>query len=1073
MRAPSGIKFKLQLLLLSSITLALLLVGIVLSYFIGQFHLHNAQQRFGNTFTMMADELVQRSQQQHKVAQALAGRDDVISIVNRVYHHASPEKYRPLIHDPEKRSLATILRNQARASGIGQFAVYGGAGRLIAFYTGIGNGESGYISYAGGNALVYLRGEDGAQQWRRGILPKTLTMQRAQSAQSIATVYRHSDAGLSVQTSAPVTRRLPDSGSAYIGQLVTTDFLAQPAIDTIGHKAGVDFAVLFDDGARIGGLNSVVVGQLVDVTRPLRADDHDAAASLQSRDYFLAAEMLPLADGARAYFVAALKKAVVWHEINRTRDALLLVLALSVLLIAPVGAWAANRIIAGPVGHLVRGAEAIAQGDYGSRVAIDSNDEIGRLATAFNRMADALGSRDRELRDNERKYRLLVDNLPQSIFYKDAGSVYVSCNRRYALELGITPEQIAGKTDFDFFPQELAEEYRAADHEVISGGQVVAREEPYITNGETRYIHTVKTPLQDEEGNAIGILGIFWDVTEQRSADEKRRQAAAVFESTAEGMMIVEAEGHLAAVNKAFTSITGYAQDEVLGRAPRFLYAGPEDEGLFQSIWPQVVESGQWQGEVTARRKDGELFPQWLTVSAVRDERGALTHYVMVFTDITVLKRSQAQLDHLAHHDPLTDLPNRVLFNMRLNHALSVARRSGRRVGLLFLDLDRFKNVNDTLGHPVGDVLLQQVAHRFKERMHEVDTIARTGGDEFVVIAEEVVMPSDVAQIAQKLLSVFEDLFHVGTSDIHLGASIGISLFPEDGTEVETLLKNADIAMYRAKERGRNNYQFYTAELAVNAMERFRMEAALRHALERAELVLYYQPKVELAEGKVVGAEALLRWRHPELGLVAPDRFISVAEDNGLILPIGEWVLRSACDQMQSWLAQGVPLRQVAVNLSAVQVLRGDVVGAVQRALRDSGLPAQHLELEITESVLMEHAEETIQVLDDLRALGVTIAVDDFGTGYSSLSYLKRFPIDALKIDQAFVRDIPADSNDAAIIRAVIALGHSLQLRVIAEGVETAEQHAFLIEEGCDTAQGFLFGRPVPAAWLTEHLRSG
>ncbi len=1066
-----GIKFRLQLLLLSSIFLVLMMVGISLAHFIEQFHLDAAQQRFARTFVAVDDELAQREMSLQQSARTLVQRDALISSVNMVHQYASVDDYQPLIFDVEKRHIADILSIHARAGGIGQIAVYDGHGNLLAFFFSSETPISGYVSWEHGLPVVYVRDAIRGDAWRRGALPATLELERDADDMPTTMAYRRCLRGFVQETVQPVLRAYPDGSALTVGLVVESNFITQDFADAIAQKSGVEFAVLFDDGARLGGLNTVLANQLGTVPA-LRTDRAvGTPANIEHADYFLAARLLPLERGARAYMVTAMERAMVQGEVRRTQTVLLAVLLLSALVIIPLGTWAAHRTISRPVEGLVQGAEAIEHGNYARRVEVSSQDELGRLGNAFNGMADAVQSREQALRANERKYRLLVDNLPQRVFYKNTDSVFVSCNRQLAGDLGIVPEDITGKNDYDFFPPALAEAYRSVDQQVMASGEIDEREEPYLADGVTRYIHTVKTPLRDEQGRTLGILGIFWDVTEQRQAEVQLRQAAAVFETTAEGVMIIGADGRIVAVNNAFASITGYTSKEVTGQSIAFLHAGAEDAALFESVWPQVHQAGQWQGEARARRKSGEDFPQWLTISTVRDERGAVTHYVMVFTDITVLKRSQQQLDHLAHHDPLTDLPNRVLFNMRLTHALSHARRDRRQVGVLFLDLDRFKDVNDTMGHPVGDALLQQVAHSLQQRMRETDTIARTGGDEFIVIAEELASSADMAQVAQKLLDVFQQTFRVGGTDIHLGASIGISVFPDDGDDAETLVKNADIAMYRAKDHGRNNYQFYTAALTATAVERFQMEVALRHALERDELVLYYQPKVRLEDGSFYATEALLRWHHPELGLIMPDRFIPLAEDSGLIQSIGIWVLRSACEQMKQWLEQGLPLQHVAVNLSGVQIMRGGIVTSVWQILQETGLAAKHLELEITESVIMGHAEETIRVLDELRALGVSLAIDDFGTGYSSLSYLKRFPIDTLKIDRSFVRDTPDDGNDAAIIRAVMALGRSLQLHIVAEGVETEEQRAFLLQEGCTSAQGYLFSKPVPAGRISEILQ--
>ena len=575
----------------------------------------------------------------------------------------------------------------------------------------------------------------------------------------------------------------------------------------------------------------------------------------------------------------------------------------------------------------------------------------------------------------------------------------------------------------------------------------------------------------DANGRVVGFISIISDITAKRLIEDQLRQAAAVFQSTSEAVMVTDAEARVSAVNAAFTAITGYAQEEVLGKTPKVLRSGRHDDEFHDDMWRTIKEEGRWRGEIWNRRKNGEVFPVWQAVSTIKDDEGKVSHYVSVFSDISSIKQTQEQLNYLAYHDPLTDLPNRLLFNDRLTHAMERAARAQCQLAVLFIDLDNFKNVNDSLGHPVGDELLIKVASRLRNLSRKDDTVARLSGDEFVIVLENIHDAQDTVVLAQKLIEAFQEPFLVRGHELHVTLSIGVSVYPRDGSNVQTLVRNADAALYRAKEEGRNDFYYYTEELTASVFERLKLESALRNALKNDELVLHYQPLISLHSGRPIGVEALLRWQHPEFGLLPPNRFIGLAEDTGLIVPLGEWVLSSACRQMKAWLQQGCDIERVAVNVSGLQLRRGDFQTTVNDILLATGLEPEHLELEITENFIMHKTERAIDILDNLKALGIQIAIDDFGTGYSSLSHLKRLPVDKLKIDRSFVRDIPEDANDEAIARAVVALGRTLQLKVIAEGVETPEQQRFLISQQCDEAQGFLYSKPVPAAQVADLLK--
>ena len=1057
-----SINLKLTLSALAITVVSLLSAGLLINQSLLQYHREVAHNKIEDAFESLQGHIQEVERRLIIETGSVADEQVIISALNLINKYEQPNSDSDLFDDERKR-IGLRIADTVRSGITDEAYLYNQRGTLQ-IHTAV-EASSYRVNVASRqDRLLSYTNEIGKQAVLWKVTPYSDKL-RSRITQHLADSdgldYHRDLDGLFVEHHRPVLRTHANGTQEQIGSLVFLHRLDQEFVES---SAPTEIAFSIFDSSQKPIIDNPKLASLTPTERAnLLSHGADSTSFLETESGFYASHRIETQRGDWIDLIAIFPMIEYTLASQRTRRAVIAAMLATGLIVITASLLLLQRFIRTPLSGLMTGVRKFREGDYGTRLQTTSMDEFGQLASAMNLMAQDIEQRESEL-------SAIIDQLPLMIFVKNVNDLrFVRLNRAGEKLLGVRHKDMLGLNDYDLFPKEQADFFTQKDREVIASGSIAdIPEEEINTPQGVRILHTRKATIFDKKGNPKYLLGLSEDITERKKTEAQLRQWAKAIDSTSEGIMITDLKGKIIDVNDAFTKITGYAHDEIVGQNPRLLQSGLHNEEFYQLMWKTLMETGSWRGEIQNRRNNGEIFHAWETISTVYNDNNERTHLVAVFSDISPIKQTQKELDFLAHHDPLTGLPNRILLNDRMEHALMRAHRDNLKVGIMFLDLDRFKNINDSLGHPVGDTLLQEVSDRLGRVLREIDTISRQGGDEFILVLEDIQDDGTLVNVANKVLSIFKQPFTVSGRDMIISASLGISVYPDDGHDTTTLIRNADSAMYRAKENGRNRFWFYTEDITRRTARRMEMEQALRDTVNHGELDLHYQPQYDLLHNRIVAAEGLLRWDRPGHGIVMPDHFIPLAEETGVINVIGEWVVYTACRQMRHWLDEALPIERIAINISPIQIRHGNLPEIVSDALSKTGLSPEHLELEVTEAIFLDDTQETGKVLHALDELGVTLALDDFGTGFSSLSYLKNFHFDRLKIDRSFVQHLLINSNDQSIANSVIALGHNLNMSVLAEGVETEAQRAWLSERHCDEAQGYLFSRPVPPDKLIQ-----
>jgi len=1032
---------------------------------------HNKKHRLGEAIQILDDELTREGERLAAAGGAFTQNPGVIANLNLFHNYYDANAGKPEIFDLPAQELATDLNESARTVDADWAVVSGEPGLIAGHFDGV----TLYWSQRGDSRRVYAMPVPGAGQ------------STEPDAARLAGLGSHVD-GIHLESCATGPgiaidweRGIAAAGGAVVGRLSLGRCLSRELLDALERRTG--FAIVIEGAGRVQSTGAPA-GPLP--TPATAASGPEAGRRWLGPAQFVAMKGKPLAlvvtatSSGESISIGFVERAMGGESGDDDGPTLIGVAIVSLLtitlLVMTVGLIYLRRNLTQPIEQLRQGAEQLRQGRYEPITGVPAAKELGDLADAFNEMAACIQAREREIEHERVLLRTLVDTIPDLVWLKDKDGVFLNCNRRFESLFGVPAAEIVGKTDYDFVASDIADFFREHDRRAMAAaGPSRNEEELTFADGHRELVETTKTAMRDERGELVGVLGIGHDITARKKTERRLRLAASVFENAREGIMITKPNGDIVDVNGSFTRITGYSAEEVRGRNASVLQSGRQDDEFYQAMWHALTTEGHWYGELWNRRKNGDLYAEFLTIGAVHDEAGRLTHYVALLSDITAIKDHERQLDHVAHYDALTGLPNRVLLADRLRQAMAQSMRRRQKAAVVYLDLDGFKAVNDTYGHQVGDRLLTRLAGQMKQALREGDTLARLGGDEFVAVLLDLDDIQSALPMLGRLLAAASQPMNEEGATLKVSASLGVTFFPQaEDVDADHLLRQADQAMYQAKLAGKNCYRIFDTDHDRALRGYHESLDRIRQGLTRREFVMYYQPKVNMRTGAVIGAEALLRWQHPERGLLPPGAFLGVIEEHPLSIELGYWVLDTALTQIETWKRAGRSI-PVSVNVGALQLQQSDFVDRLHELLKaHPNVNPGDLELEVLETSALQDVAQVSKVMRACRAIGVGFALDDFGTGYSSLTYLKRLPASQLKIDQSFVRDMLIDPEDLAILEGVLGLARAFRRQAIAEGVETVEHGKLLLKLGCELGQGYAIARPMPAddmpRWAAQWL---